>query len=154
MPTSPVPRTDLGDFPDIETLTLDVLEGLYPQLTGAGYAGYLDGYTGVYTGPRLTDTETPANLQDLPVFIRVTLVTGRDDRITDRSVVDIDVFASSRAVAYAWAKDIRSRLTGGPHRAGSGIIDRVVTEEKPRRLPWSDENVRRFGSTYRISARR
>ncbi len=140
MPESPVPRTDLGDFPDIETLTLDVLEGLYPQLTEGGV--------------RLADTETPANLQDLPVFVRVTLVTGRDDRITDRSVVDVDVFASSRAVAYAWAQDIRSRLTGGPHRAGSGVIDRVVTEEKPRRLPWEDPNIRRFGATFRISARR
>ncbi len=140
MPASPVARIDLGDFPDIETLTLDVLEGLYPQLTEGDV--------------RLADTETPANLQDLPVFVRVSLVTGRDDRITDYSVVDIDVFASSRAVAYAWAQDIRSRLTGGPHRAGSGVIDRVVTEEKPRRLPWADENVRRFGSTYRISARR
>lgn len=131
-------------YPDIETLVLDVLEGHFPPLLAGG--------------ERRADTETPGNLQDLlannGVFVRVSLVTGRDDGVTDYSVVDIDVFALSRATAYAWSRDIRSRLTGSPHRAGSGVIDRVRTEEKPRRLPWADENTRRFGATYRISARR
>lgn len=130
-------------YPDIETLLLDVLEGHFPALAD---------------GARRADTETPVDLQDLlagdGVFVRVTLVTGRDDGVTDYSVVDVDVFALSRQTAYAWSRDIRSRLTGGPHRAESGIIDRVLVEEKPRRLPWADENTRRFGATYRISARR
>lgn len=132
-------------YPDIETLLLDWLEATYPELA---------------PGPlgRRVDTETPANLQQLladdGVVVRVGLLAGRDDGVTDYSVVDVDVFADSRATAYAWAVGIRSQVTSGPHRVGSAVIDRVVTEEKPRRLPWEDENIWRFGATYRISARR
>lgn len=133
------------DYPDVETVVLDVLEAEFEPLRTVGDV-------------RRVDTETPANLQEIlgedQVFVRVTLVTGRDDGITDYSVVDIDVFADSRATAYAWSRDIRSRLTGSPHRVDTGILDRVKTEEKPRRLPWEDEETWRFGATYRISARR
>lgn len=127
-------------YPDIENVLIDLLERLFPALAP--------------TDVRHVDTETPADLQGALPFVRVMLVTGADDGLTDRSVVDIDVFANSRDTAYAWSTDIRSSLTGSPHRVGSDVIDRVVTEEKPRQLPWADESVRRFGATYRISARR
>lgn len=132
-------------FPDIEVALLDWLEATWDALRTTDTV-------------RRVDTETPANLQEIAVaggvFVRVSLVTGADDRVTDRSIVDIDVLSDSRATAYAWAEDIRSRLTGSPHRVGPVVIDRAVTEEKPRRLPWADENTWRFGATYRISARR
>jgi hypothetical protein len=139
------------DYPDIETVLLDWLEATYTGLATSDAV-------------RRVDTETPPNLQELLLtggFARVGLVTGRDDAggwnhggTTDYSVVDVDYFANSRDAAYAGATDIRSRLTGSPHRVGEVVIDRVSTEEKPRRLPWADENTWRFGATYRISARR
>lgn len=130
----------MADYPDIETALLDVLERDVPALEP--------------TTARHVDTEAPPDLQDVLPFVRVTLVTGRDDGVTDYSVVDLDVFANSRATAYALAMDLRSRLTAGPHRVGQVVLDRIRTEEKPRRLPWDDENIWRLGATYRISARR
>jgi hypothetical protein len=133
------------DYPDVESALLDWLEATYENLAPA-VAG------------RRVDTVTPPNLQDLlasdGLFFRVGLVTGRDDGVTDFSVVDIETFANSRDAAYAGARDVRSRLTEGPHRVGTVVLDRARTEEKPHRLPWEDENIWRFGATYRISARR
>lgn len=131
----------MKQYPDIEDVLIDVIELLRPDL-------------GV-------DSETPSDLQARLPFVRVTLVTGRDDGrgwnpagTSDYSVVDIDVFAESRQSAYACAQDLRSRLTAGPHRFGEVVIDWVRTEEKPRVLPWEDDNIWRFGATYRTSARR
>lgn len=135
----------MADYPDIENVLIDVLEAYWPTELGPDPV-------------RRVDTETPEDLQQLAVggevVVRITKVTGRDNGVTDYSVVDIDVFADSRAPAYAWASEIRSRLTGSPHRVGTVVIDRVVTEESPRRLPWADENIHRYGGTYRVSARR
>ena len=131
----------MADYPDVETAVLDWLEATFPALAPTATV-------------RHVDTETPYDLAGALPFVRVRLVTGRDDGVTDYSVVDLDVFADSRGTAYAWASDIRSRLTGSPHRVGPVVLDRVVTEEKPRALPLEDENIRRFGATYRISARR
>lgn len=133
--------SDLGPFPDVETATCDLLEALFSELAPTATV-------------RHVDTETPADLTGALPFVRVELLTGSDDDVTDVSVVDIDVLSDSRDTAYALARDIRSRFTGSPHRVGTVVLDRIVTEEKPRRLPWDDGNIWRFGATYRISARR
>lgn len=134
------------DYPDIETVALDWLESNIPVLAPSETARYVD-------------TVVPPDLQELvaepgAAFVWVRLVTGVDDGITDRSVLDIDVLSNSRDTSYAVARDIRSRFTGQPHRVGTVVIDKVVTEEKPTRRPWVDETIQRFGATYRISARR
>lgn len=137
---------------DAETITLDWLEATFEKLQ---------------TTPtkRFVDTETPPSLDFLAAdecFVRVTLVTGREvvtaglggDAANEYPLLDIDVLSKSRDTSYVWASDIRSRFAGRSHRVGSVVIDGVRTEEIPRRLPWADENIVRFGATYRISARR
>jgi hypothetical protein len=129
-------------YPDIENVLIDWVESHFPA-----FAVDEDGV-------RHVDTETPEDLWGALPFVRVSLLAGRDDGLTDYSVVDLDVFADSRDTAYAFSRDLRSRLTAGPHVVGSAVIDRVRTEEKPRSLPWEDESVWRFGAVYRVSARR
>jgi hypothetical protein len=125
-------------FDDTEMVMLDWLEATFPELAGGGHTG----------------TETPIDLQDHFPFVRVNLVTGNDDRITDHSVVDVDVFAATRGVAYPLAERIRAALIGYPHRVGTSVIDYVYTEQKPRSLEWDEGNTRRFGAIYQIGARR
>lgn len=120
-------------FPDVETAVMDLLEQWY----------------GVETG-----TTTPSDLAAIVPFVRVSLVAGRDDRVTDYSVVDIDVFTQTRQQGYDLAEGIRTRLLDGPHQSGTVVIDKVRTETKPFQAPWDDTNVRRRLATYRISARR
>ena len=107
-------------------------------------------------------TERPLNLQELIApegnwFFRVERIGGRDDGVTDRAIVDVEVFALTRAVAYTRAEDVRARLLQSPHRVDGPrvvILDDVFTERAPTRLPAEDENLNRYTATYRISARR
>lgn len=135
-------------YQDVEVALLDWLD----QYVAA--SPLVSGITTYDAAKRYVDTQTPSNLQDVLPFFRLSLVTGSDNGVTDYSVVDLDVFADSRDAAYALSEDIRSRLTGRSHRIGTFRLDRVLTEEKPRRLPWEDTNIRRYGATYRVSARR
>lgn len=135
--TTPAYRLDV--FPDIEVMVMDGLEAAFPALVG-----------------RLS-TETPATLQTLLAtgdFVRIGKVTGTNDRYTDYSVVDVDVFARNRQRSHDLAEAIRAWLLGYPLTVGTATIDRVVTETAPATAPWEDENVRRYLATYRISTRR
>lgn len=142
--TEPTPEIPLytRDFVDTETVIMDWLEATFP-----GELAFVDGV-------RHVAEETPENLQDVFPFVRVALVAGTDDGITDRGTYDIDVFAATRAAAHGLAERIRTAFIGYPHRVGSAVIDTVYTEQKPQRLPWDDENTRRFGAIYQVSVRR
>lgn len=126
-------------FPDVILALLDWLEATFPELGGGGHTG----------------TETPENLQQAFPFVRVTLVTGTDNRITDVGTYDVDVFTATRSASFRLAERIRAALIGYPHRVGDVVLDYVYTESKPRLLEWDDEvGTRRFGATYQVSARR
>lgn len=134
-------------YPDVELALVLLLERDIGVLAASG--------TGPDGGPQLhVDTETPPDLAARLPFVRVALITGTDDGVTDRSIIDVDVFHVGRQEGYDLAETIRARLSGTSHRIDQVILDRVETEEKPRQLPWADEAVRRFGATYRVSARR
>lgn len=131
-----------SDFVDTEAAIMDWLERTFPdELAFAG-------------GIRHTGDETPENLQDVFPFVRVGLVAGTDNGITDQGTYDIEVFDRTRAAAYGLAERIRTAFIGYPHRVGNVVLDTVYTEQKPQRLPWDEENTRRFGAIYRVSARR
>lgn len=133
------PAYFLGSFPDVEVMVMDGLEAAFPTLIGR------------------VATETPADLQtrlETGDFVRVGLVTGSDNRFTNFSVVDIDVFSRTRQGSHDLAELIRAWLLGYPLTVGTATIDRVVTETAPFQAPWEDENVRRRLATYRISTRR
>lgn len=136
------------EFPDMEKLVILGIEQAFPVLAADVNGGRLH-----------VDTETPDDLEsvatDTAPFVRVGRVAGADDRITDRAILDIEVFAPTRQAAYALSEALRTWVLSAPHRvAGVGVIDKGFTEVAPRSLPWDNEKVRRSGGTYRISARR
>jgi hypothetical protein len=129
------------DFQDVEVALIELLLGEFGVLKPT-------------PGDERVDTVTPAGLAALLPFVRVGLVAGTDDRVTDYSVVDIDVFHGDRESARVLAEVIRTFLSAAPHRAAGFILDTVYTEAKPRPLPWDIADVHRYGATYRITARR
>jgi hypothetical protein len=96
----------------------------------------------------------PPNLQDRLPFVRMADIGGNDDGLTDTPLIDIDVFHQTFAQARDLSKGIQVRLLGYPHRVGSLVIDEVRTAMRPHDVPWDDDRVRRFYSSYQISARR
>lgn len=96
-------------------------------------------------------TETPPDLQNHLPFVRIKRRGGTNDQFSDYARVDIDVFAETRAVGVPLTEEIRQYLLDG---WALRQFDWVVTESGPQELPWDDPNVRRWVSTYRITARR
>jgi hypothetical protein len=86
--------------------------------------------------------------------IRVRVIGGSDDRISDHPRVDVEVFGATRAVAKPLAETIRQRLISGGHRTAHGVIDHATTEVGPQETPYDDPDVRRWSATYRLSTRR
>lgn len=121
----------LSSFPDVQAILKDVL---------ADFGTY--------------GIQTDAHLEDKLPFVTSRELGGQDNRITDATTVDIDVFASSYA-GKGIAESIRQTLTAAPLVTATGIIDTCTTQTKPHEVPWTDgSTVRRWTATYRITARR
>jgi hypothetical protein len=133
--------TELTAFNDIETVLMDWLEATFPELAPSSSALHV------------TSVGAPSSASDYP-FVRVTRIAGGDDRITDMSTVDVEVFSPDRSTAFALSETIRARLLGYPIRVSGALIDSVYTETAPTRLVWADPNVHRYQATYQLSARR
>lgn len=133
--------TTLDAFVDIETMLMDWLEATFAELAPDGAVGHV-----VNIGAPNVEADYP--------FVRVTRIGGQDDRFTDFSRVDVEVFSPSRSTAYALAEAIRARLLGYPIPVSGGLIDRVRTETAPFRAPWADPKTHRYLATYQLSARR
>lgn len=121
-------------FPDIEVL--------------------LVAYLKAETGERAL-TDLPANLDEILPVIRVTCVDGDDDTFRlDRSAVDIDVYAATRAGAAALSGQVRELLLTDLHGnpQPTGVVTGVRTLTKPRWLPDPNPNLRRFHASYRVFA--
>lgn len=123
--------TVLAAFPDVERILGDLLGDL-------GTVG----------------SETSIDLQAVLPFIRVRRVGGTDNRFTDATRVDIDVYDTDATAAKELTETIRQRLISGPSLTAHGVIDRAWTESGPQTAPSDDQNVRRVITTYRISMRR
>lgn len=96
----------------------------------------------------------PADLQSHLPFVRLGDIGGNDNGLTDRPLIDVDVFHSSFREARAMALALQQRLLAYPLRVGSMIIDEVHTAMRPHDVPWEDDQVFRQYSSYQISARR
>lgn len=125
--TSPFSR-----FPDVQRVLVTDLEAI--------------------AGVDHTGTETPADLLGALPFIRVLRSGGASDRLNDFASVDIDVFAATYVQAERLAEEVRQRIVGPPPPVA--VLDRVRCEAGPRELPWGDGQIRRFGATYQVTARR
>lgn len=121
-------------------------------------AALVDLLTDLVTNPADVGTVIPSDLQTRLAagrkVIRVRVIGGSDDRISDHPRVDIETFAATRADAKSLAETIRQRLISGGHRTAHGVIDHVATEVVPQEIPYDDPAIRRWSATYRLTARR
>jgi hypothetical protein len=97
-------------------------------------------------------TDTPADLAGNLPFLRVQRIGGPRDSITDFGEYDIDGFAATRNAARAVVEEALALLAPG-RKAGSVVLDNITVIVGPRRLPWDNPNVRRWGATCSITAR-
>jgi hypothetical protein len=121
-------------FPDIEQLLVEYL-------------------TSVTTERVLTDL--PANLDEILPVVRLTRVSGADDDYKlDRPIVDVDVFASDRAGAFALARRVQAllRFELPTVTCPGGVVTNVSTIVGPRWLPDTNTNLRRVQATYELTA--
>lgn len=127
---------DLAVFPNVEQAVVELLSDIFG-----------DGAVGVVT---------PSNLADYGGYARVVRSGGSDDRISDTSRVDIDVFAANRSDAVNFAEQVRQRLLSWPHTLPitDCVIDRVETNLSPSVVPWSNTNLALVTATYAVTARR
>lgn len=122
-------------FPDIETELLAWLDREFALTVPAS-------------------TRTPAQWPAAPfVAVRVGCFGGRDDGLTDFSLVDIEVFSDTYAAMAQLAEAIRQALVPRT-RLASATIDSVRTNRKPHEVPWQGDAVRRSSATYQIAVRR
>ncbi|MFJ5070252.1 hypothetical protein ACIQC7_27965 [Kitasatospora sp. NPDC088556] len=103
-------------------------------------------------GPVVT-TETDNDLQDHLPLVQVRRAGGGDDGFRlDRALVDVDVYAASRADASALARQIRtallSRLRGSVQP--TAVVGLVATVSAPAWRPYENTGLRRVGATYEI----
>lgn len=91
-------------------------------------------------------------------YISIEVVSGAADYLEQDPVVDIDVFADSRAQAKKLAAALQLAFLRYPHSVQVAdrtiTIDRAVCISLPVKLPWEDEKIRRQSATYQFSVRR
>lgn len=139
-PTGPVRSYRVLDE-DIATL----IEGWFEELTNP---------TGEPEDFRVGQKFPNSELYEVLPFVRVRDIGGNDDGLTDTPLIDIDVFHRTYAEARNMAMEIQARLLRYPHRVGATVIDEVRTAMRPHDVPWDDERISRFYSSYLASARR
>jgi hypothetical protein len=106
------------------------------------------------TGTR-TVTDLPADLDEILPVYRVACAGGGDDGFRlDRSIVDLDSFAATRAAAAAKADEARELLLTDLHTVPqpTGVVTGVRTITKPRWVPDPNPNLRRFTASYAVYA--
>lgn len=106
-----------------------------------------------------TGTRTPADLKARMPFVLAYRFAGADDGLVDRVELGVDVFAGTYAAGQPLAERTRQVLIAAPHVVdvpgiGKVLLDSVRTTAAPIEVPYGDDSVRRWTSTYRISVRR
>jgi hypothetical protein len=92
-------------------------------------------------------------LEELPTVQVQRLPAGDDDGFRlDRALVDVDVYAATRAAAIELSADIRGLLlTALPGSSTAGaVVGRVRTATAPGVRPYENTGLRRIGATYEI----
>lgn len=133
-----LPDKILPVFRDEEAVVLDQIDAFF-EWTPGEHSG----------------DQTPADeaLDAALPFVRVGRTGGapvRGAEHTDRPVIDIDVFARTRAEAKSLAKRIEQLMLSRQHP-----LDDVNVLMSPQRIPWVDGlPIVRFYSSYQCSLRR
>ena len=141
---------DFASSPDIERALMKMLRERFSVLaTPPG-------------GPLRVATEVPSNVGDIVTatvpFVRVSVIGGGSGRLEIRPLVDVDVFSKDRDTSMRLAVSIEAWLLDYPHRttldSNFVLLDEVSTVMVPQRVPWPDGTLKRYLSSYQISARR
>lgn len=92
-------------------------------------------------------------LNELPTIQINQIPGGDDDGIRlGRMLVDIDVYAATRAAAIALAKDAHQWMTGelrGSH-SETVVFGRITALTLPAVRPYENVGLRRVGATYEV----
>lgn len=139
------PTTPIRAYPILDEAVAELIASWYPDLSTPE-----DDPSEYRVGQKFPNRE----LFEVLPFVRVRDIGGNDDGLTDTPLIDIDVFHSTYAEVRDLAMDIQARLLRYPHRVGTTIIDEVHTAMRPHDVPWDDERISRFYSSYLVSARR
>ena len=134
------------DWPDLEAL---ILGRLMPRLK------VVMDPTGVHHLDGGVDVELDA-IEAGQWYVRITLLGGTDNGLTDRSRVDVETFAPSRADAMDLGNATRTimhSLSGTAEPSGAGLIDRVRTSQRPMKLPYRNDKTSRVGASYDVETR-
>ena len=100
-------------------------------------------------------TSTPANLETLPGFVRVSRAPGGDDGITDAPTVDIEAFAPKRSDARDLAEEVREVIHNLQGRRASGLLfDTAETNVAPHWVDFRNPAVHRYVALYRFRYRK
>lgn len=91
-------------------------------------------------------------LSELPT-VQVEVITGGDDGFRlDRALVDINVYAATRAEAIALAALVHgyllTELSGT--QTDTAVVTNVATIARPAARPYENTALRRVGGTYQI----
>lgn len=109
-------------------------------------------WLGAAVGERVL-TELPANLDDVLPVVQVQRVGGGDDGFRlDRALVDVDVYAATRAGASTLAGQARHELVVNLRgvATAAAVFGRVATVSAPAWRPYENTGLRRSGATYEI----
>ncbi len=135
-----LPDKILPVFRDEEAAVLDQIEAYYKT----------EKPRTIHTGDQ---TPGDDDLEDVLPFVRVGRTGGapiRGSEHTDRPVIDVDVFAKTRAEAKMIAREIEQLLMASRHP-----IDDCNVLMSPQRVPWVEGvPIRRFYASYQLSLRR
>lgn len=143
--------TPLAPFPDITETVMHGLEAQFPELA----PHTINGET-VYRVGREVPIEGPLVGGR---FVRVGGIGAPEGFVTTRPTIDLDVFAGSYAAGWDLSQRIHQWIIRYPHRIEFGarfvVLDAVRVSMSPQEVDWdADSRVRRFYSSYQISARR
>lgn len=101
-------------------------------------------------------TDTPADLKGR-WFVRVQVVTGSDDGLTDSPMVDVETFAPTREDSSDLAMTTRRVLLAmaGTDTSPDGrqLFDTVRTATRPVWVDYRNPDVQRFVATYWVTSR-
>lgn len=102
-----------------------------------------------------TGSETPKTLQSSLPYIRITRTGGASDRITDRGIYSVDVFAADADDAKAVAGQVRQKLLEElPAATDHGTLDWPTVNSGPAPVPPTDsDNLRLAVASYTVSTR-
>lgn len=129
--------TELKPFADIELAIMALLDRDVPEIASKSGTSWPSPFT-------------------YPC-VRVERLPGRRTRLNDYPWVDIEVLdegAKGKLVLEAIDTALASYPGGVAVGTGFVKLELVDVPTPPRRLPWSDDRVRRYAATYQLRARR